>query len=301
MPWLQRDGLVTLTSVLWHDLCMTGTGINGMAGHFGRQMRKERLAHGWSLDELSRRTGINAAHLSRIENGRRPPTEKVAKACDAVFPERRGWYLDWYDESRTWSEVPPGFRSWAEIEEKATTLHVWSPGIVHGLLQTEDYARSMLSTLQGATAEAVAARLANRMERQRRVMARDDPPSAWFIIDELALYRLVGSSEIMAGQLQHLLTVAALPRVTVTVMPAVAHPANASELIIADNVAYVEHMAGGFTYTDEETVTALAARFDNLRGECYRVSESAALIERLGETWAAGVSPLTRTPTAGPA
>jgi transcriptional regulator with XRE-family HTH domain len=301
MPWLQRDGLVTLALMLWHDLCMTGTRINGMAGHFGRQMRKERLAHGWSLDELSRRTGINAAHLSRIENGKRPPTEKVAKACDAVFPERRGWYVDWYDESRTWAEVPPGFRSWAEIEEKATTLHVWSPGIVHGLLQTEDYARSMLSTLQGATAEAVAARLANRMERQRRVMARDDPPSAWFIIDELALYRLVGSSEIMAGQLRHLLTVAALPRVTMTVMPAVAHPANASELIIADDAAYVEHMAGGFTYTDEETVSALAARFDSLRGECYRVSESAALIERLGETWAAGVSPLTRTPTAGPA
>jgi transcriptional regulator with XRE-family HTH domain len=301
MPWLQRDGLVTLALMLWHDLCMTGTRINGMAGHFGRQMRKERLAHGWSLDELSRRTGINAAHLSRIENGKRPPTEKVAKACDAVFPERRGWYVDWYDESRTWAEVPPGFRSWAEIEEKATTLHVWSPGIVHGLLQTEDYARSMLSTLQGATAEAVAARLANRMERQRRVMARDDPPSAWFIIDELALYRLVGSSEIMAGQLRHLLTVAALPRVTMTVMPAVAHPANASELIIADDAAYVEHMAGGFTYTDEETVSALAARFDSLRGECYRVSESAALIERLGETWAAGGSPLTRTPTAGPA
>jgi transcriptional regulator with XRE-family HTH domain len=301
MPWLQRDGLVTLALMLWHDLCMTGTRINGMAGHFGRQMRKERLAHGWSLDELSRRTGINAAHLSRIENGKRPPTEKVAKACDAVFPERRGWYVDWYDESRTWAEVPPGFRSWAEIEEKATTLHVWSPGIVHGLLQTEDYARSMLSTLQGATAEAVAARLANRMERQRRVMARDDPPSAWFIIDELALYRLVGSSEIMAGQLRHLLTVAALPRVTMTVMPAVAHPANASELIIADDAAYVEHMAGGFTYTDEETVSALAARFDSLRGECYRVSESAALIERLGEIWTAGENPLTRTATAGPA
>jgi transcriptional regulator with XRE-family HTH domain len=280
---------------------MTGTRNNGMAGHFGRQVRKERLAHGWSLDELSRRTGINAAHLSRIENGRRPPTEAIAQACDAVFPERRGWFSDWYDESRTWAEVPPGFRSWAEVEEKATTLHVWSPGIVHGLLQTEDYARSMFSTLQGATAEAVAARLANRMERQRRVMARDGPPSAWFVIDELALYRLVGSTQIMAAQLRQLLTVAALPRVTLTVMPAVAHPANASELIIADNVAYAEHMAGGFTYTDEETVSALAARFDNLRGECYRVSESAALIERLGEIWTAGVSPLTRTQMAGPA
>jgi hypothetical protein len=85
----------------------------------------------------------------------------------------------------------------------------------------------------------------------------------------------------MAAQLRHLLTVAALPPVTLTVMPAVAHPGNASELIIADNVAYAEHMAGGFTYTDEGTVSAL--------------------VERLGETWAAGVSPLTRTPMADPA
>jgi transcriptional regulator with XRE-family HTH domain len=280
---------------------MAGTKENGMAGHFGRQVRKERLAHGWSLDELSRQTGINAAHLSRIENGRRPPTEAIAHACDAAFPERRGWFSDWYDESRTWAEVPPGFRSWAEIEEKAATLQVWSPGIVHGLLQTEDYARALISVQPPVSAEIARARLASRMERQRRVMEREDPPSAWFVIDELALYRLVRSAEVMAAQMRQLLVVGALARVTLTVMPAVAHPANASELIIADKVAYAEHMAGGFTYTDEVTVSALATRFDSLRGECYRVSESAALIERLGETWAAGVSPLTRTATGGPA
>jgi hypothetical protein len=229
---------------------------------------------------------------------RRPPTEALAQACDTAFPERRGWFSDWYDESRTWAEVPPGFRSWAEVEEKATSLHVWSPGIVHGLLQTEDYARALISVQPTVTAEITRARLANRMERQRRVIARDDPPSAWFVVDELALYRLVGSTEIMAGQMRQLLAVAALPRVTLTVMPAATHPANASELIIADNAAYTEHMAGGFTYTDDETVSALTTRFDSLRGECYRVSESAALIERLGETWTAGVSPLTRTATA---
>ena len=280
---------------------MAGTKINRVAGHFGRQVRKQRLAHGWSLDELSRRTGINAAHLSRIENGRRPPTEMIAQACDTAFPERRGWFSDWYDESRTWAEAPPGFRSWAEIEEKAATLHVWSPGILHGLLQTEDYAYALISVQPPVTAEIARARLASRMERQRRVMARDDPPSTWFVIDELALYRLVGSAEIMAAQLRQLLTVAGLPRVSLTVMPAVAHPANASELIIADNAAYAEHLGGGYTYTDEEAVSALVTRFDSLRGECYRVSESTALIERLGETWAAGVSPLTRTATAAPA
>jgi hypothetical protein len=106
----------------------------------------------------------------------------------------------------------------------------------------------------------------------------------------------------MAAQMRHLAAVAAMPNVTVTIMPAIAHPANASGFIIAGNsAAYAEHMAGGFTYTDEETVSALAMRFDSLRGECYRVSESAALIERLGEIWTVGENPLTRTATAGPA
>jgi transcriptional regulator with XRE-family HTH domain len=65
------------------------------ATHFGRQMKKERLARGWSLRELSARTEISFTHLSRIENGHRPPTEAVAKACDRVFPERRGWFLEY--------------------------------------------------------------------------------------------------------------------------------------------------------------------------------------------------------------
>ena len=51
----------------------------------------------------------------------------------------------------------------------------------------------------------------------------------------MALYRLVGSPEVMAAQMDRLLEIAALPRVTVTVMPPVAHPANASEFIIVDD------------------------------------------------------------------
>jgi transcriptional regulator with XRE-family HTH domain len=278
---------------------MTGKSSENPAfAHFGRQMKKERLAHGWGLDELSRRTGINPGHLSRIENGRRPPTETLADACDAVFPGRRGWFREYFEDSRAWT--PPGFRSWPEYEDKAARLNVWAPGIVHGLFQTEDYARSLLSTLPGATAEAVAARLANRMERQRRVLHCDDPPSACYVVDHAALYRSVGSAEVMAAQMSRLLEVAALPNVTLQVLPAVAHPATASELIIADDAAYAEHVAGGYAYTDEETVSGLSRLFDSLRGECYRASESLAIIGKAGELWT-GASQATAVPMAGPA
>jgi transcriptional regulator with XRE-family HTH domain len=276
---------------------MTGKPSNPVS-HFGKQLKKERLAHGWSLPELSRRSGIDAGHLSRIENGKRPPTEAIAQACDAVFPERKGWFSEYYEDSRTWA--PPGFRSWAEYEDKAARLNVWAPSILHGLLQTEDYARALLETAMGVTDEIVAARLTSRMSRQQRVLMRENPPSACWIIDHTALYRCVGSAEIMAAQMRHLEQVARLPHVTVQVLPAVAHPATQSGLMIADDAAYAEHVAGGYVFTDQETVTSMDRLFDTLRGECYRVSESLAIIGKAGELWT-GASRATAVPMAATA
>lgn len=269
------------------------------AGHFGRQMRKERLAHGWSLPEFSTRVGFDAGHLSRVENGKRPPSEALAQACDQVFPERRGWFLDWYEESRHWAEVPPGFRNWAELEDKATTLRAWMPGIVTGQLQTEDYARALLATYPGVSDEVIKNRLAARLERQRRVLMRDNPPLVWFVVDEMALYRLVGSPAVMAAQMRQLAAMAAMPNVTLQVLPAVAHPATASGFILADESAYAEHVTSGYVFADE-TVSAMARLFDSLRAESYRASESLALIDRTEKAWTGG-SPVFQAPTAGTA
>jgi transcriptional regulator with XRE-family HTH domain len=266
--------------------------------HFGRQMRKERLARGWSIHELGKRTGIAAGHLSRIENGKRPPTENIADACDAVFPERRGWFTEYYQESRTWA--PAGFRDWPEYENKAARLLEWSPGIITGLLQTEEYAQGLLAVHPGVTSQIVAARLANRMERQRRVLFRDDPPTAVYLMDHAALYRLVGSPGIMAGQMRHLAEVASMPNVTVQILPAVAHPATQSGFMIADDAAYTEHVLGGLVFTEVETVTGLERIFDTLRSECYRASESAAIIGKAAELWT-GESRVTAAATAATA
>jgi hypothetical protein len=223
----------------------------------------------------------------------------VANACDAAWPERRGWFSDYYEESKSWT--PPSFRSFAEYESKAVTLRDWYPGILTGLLQTEDYARAVLSVAPGATAEMLSARLGSRMERQRRVLTRDDPASVWFVVDEMALYRRVGSPAVMAQQMRHLAEVAALAHVTLTVMPAVVHPGNESGFVIADSAAYAEHVGAGYVFTQEETVAALAMRFDTLRAESYRASESLALIERMAGIWTTGVRAATAVPMAASA
>jgi hypothetical protein len=104
----------------------------------------------------------------------------------------------------------------------------------------------------------------------------------------------------MAAQLRRLLDVSVMPGVTVQVLPAIAHPATAGELIITDDAGYVENLVGGAVLTGE-TVSSLMAVFDSLRGECYRVSESVALIERLAEAWKYGANPLTAARTAAAA
>jgi transcriptional regulator with XRE-family HTH domain len=288
-----RDGMIT---------AMDGMGEGGVAGHFARQMRKERLAHGWPLAELGRRTGFDPAHLGRVESGRRPPTEAVAAALDGVFPSRRGWFTDWLSESREWAEIPATFRSWPDYEDRAATIRTWNPGILGGLVQTEDYARALITAQPGVTPEVTNARLATRAERQRRVLDRPgNPPSVWVVADELALYRQVGTTAVMATQMRRLAEIAAMPLVTLTVMPAIAHAANASGFVLADDAAWCEHMAAGGVYTDPQIVTRLAQRFDSLRAESYRASESLAMIDRMAELWSAGVSPLTQTATAASA
>jgi transcriptional regulator with XRE-family HTH domain len=277
---------------VWHhDYMADTTGSKGIAGHFGRQMRRDRLAHGWSITELAARTGLNAAHLSRIENGKRPPTAKIADAMDKVFPERRGWYLQWFDDIRAAPEIPATFRSWSDYEDQSATLRAWTPSVIDGLAQTENYAAAQIATEPGLDISDRKARLAARMARQERVLGRQNPPLVTLLVDEAALYRLLGSAEIMAVQMSQLLKLAERPNITLQVVPEIGHGSLASEYLIADDAVWSEHVITGGTYTALETVRAITLRFDTLRGECYRVSESLALIEKMETAWSGASRP----------
>jgi transcriptional regulator with XRE-family HTH domain len=191
-----------------HDIYVTGTdgtngkGTGGVAGHFGKQVRRDRLARGWSIAELAQRTGLNAAHLSRIEGGRRPPTVRIADALDRVFPDRRGWYLQWLDDIRTAPEIPAEFRSWGDFEDQTATLRAWTPTIIDGLVQVADYAAALIATEPGITSATADGRLKARMARQQRLLDRERPPRVTLLVDELSLFRLVGSAEVMAAQMR---------------------------------------------------------------------------------------------------
>jgi transcriptional regulator with XRE-family HTH domain len=257
---------------------------------FGRTMRKARVAKGWSLREFAAATGVGVSTASMIETGARGPSRRVAEACDKARLGRPSEFTELYEEMQTW--LPPGLRSWTEYEDAARRLDIWIPGVMPGLFQTPDYARALLRTFPGATEEQVTARLAARMGRQARVLEREDGPVITCVIDREALGRLVGSPEIMAAQLRRLLEIAALPRVTIAVLPHIGHSATMSGLVIADHAAaHVEHLTGGLVYIEPDRVAGFEAIFGAVRGECYRVTESTEMIREAEQSWTGGSQP----------
>ncbi len=171
--------------------------------HFGREVQRARLAVGMTLAEMGRVVGYHKSQVSRVERGVRAPTKKFAQMCDLAFPQRAGWFLRFYEDSRQWSAMPPWFRNWIEHEQRAVNLRIWQPSSLSGLVQTESYALAQLRTFPGATAEQVRERLSARMGRQA-ILTREMPvaPMVWFLIDEAALRRRTGSPLIMADQLE---------------------------------------------------------------------------------------------------
>ena len=116
--------------------------------------------------------------------------------------------------------------------------------------------------------------------------------------------RQTGSALIMAEQLERLLTLAELPNVTIQVVPNVAHAELTGGFAIAEAVngsaAYIETALTGQVFEDPKVVLELSARFDALRTEALRGTESLCLIEEGAREWrqqATGERPATQVRT----
>ena len=169
---------------------------------FGAELRHYRTAAGLSQEQLGDRIGYSAALVGAVETARRMPTEDFTARCDVVGELGTGGalarlraHLRDQLHRQVW---PPWFREWPSIEREALSLRSWELAVIPGLLQTADYARAMLrGALPDATDEEVEQQVDARMERQQ-ILARQDPPMLWAIMDEAALRRPVGGARIDA-------------------------------------------------------------------------------------------------------
>jgi hypothetical protein len=110
------------------------------------------------------------------------------------------------------------------MEQAAELIRGYEPHCVPGLLQTEDYARATLSAgYPDALPAETDRRVALRMSRQQ-LLTRPSPPHLWIVIDEAVLHRPAGRPAVMRTQLDHLISAAQQPGITLQVLPFAAGP-----------------------------------------------------------------------------
>lgn len=190
----------------------------------GIKLRQLRLAAGKDVIDVTEAGLGSKAKMSRIETGKGPvriadvralcwlygvdPAATDALAALAPATQQEDWW-------EALGVVPDYFSLYPGLEAAASRIRSFEPLLVHGLLQTEDYARAVISADPGLSPDVVEQRVRFRRERQQRPM-----DGITVIMGEAALRLVAGSAEIMADQLERLRT----SRADVRVLPFSAGP-----------------------------------------------------------------------------
>lgn len=258
------------------------------------ELRRLREAADLTIDDVSEKLECSASKISRIETGHVGVTPRDVRDMLQLYGlggDDREALVQLSREARTrgwwhaYSEVFTG--AFVGLEADASSLRAFQALLVPGLLQTERYAHAVIRAMRpDADEQEVARRVTARMQRQQ-LLAELTPPEYWAVIDEAVLHRAVGGADVMAEQFDRLLQAAALPHVTIQVVPfgAGAHPGMEGPFLIlgfpeqADpDVVYVDSTTGGAYLEMPDDVRRYALMFDHLRAAALKPDDSTDLI-----------------------
>ncbi len=259
---------------------------------FGARLRDIRRDANLTGRALALQTGMHFTKVSRLEHGKQNPSEgdiwAWCRACDAedqisdliaTLRGIEGMYREWRRQLRTGlrllqeSDVP--------LYEKTKLFRIYEHTVFPGLFHTAEYAAAVLSCwvefmgIPNDVTEAVTVRI----ERQRVLYVGEHRFA--FVLAEQVLRTRVGTAETMLGQLDRLLAVMSLPRVSVGIIPAIAERRNWSQVsfwIFDDSLVQIETVSAGLDISQPRELTLYAHMFDQLRESAVYGREARELI-----------------------
>ncbi|MFI0352898.1 helix-turn-helix domain-containing protein [Actinomadura sp. 9N407] len=263
------------------------------------ELRRLRDEAGLTATQVAKRLDWQTSKLTRMERGewQRPNPRDIVDLLDVyeVADERqrealvllarqgrqRGWWHAYKDM------LSERYSTYIGLEVEASSLLTFQPLLIPGLLQNADYARALIiGGPDEATVEEVERKIEIRAERQE-LLTRSQPPQLWGVIDEAAIRRQIGGREVMRAQLQHLLAMTELPRVTLQVIPyaAGAHPGMTGAFSILSfledsdpDAVYVETIAGELFLEEPEEVRHYQLAFRRLNAVALSPRDTLDLI-----------------------
>ena len=267
----------------------------------GSQLRRLREAAGIAPDRAGYEIRASRSKISRMETGRVGlkvrDVEDLLTLYGVTGEQARERYLylaressqpDWWAK---YSDIlPDWFENYLGLESASATIRTFEIQFVHGLFQTEDYARAVTRLgHHSAPAAEIERRVGLRIKRQD-LLTRANPPRIWSVMDEAVLRRPVGGTDVMRGQLHHLIKMAKMPQVTLQVVPfARGGHAGASgsfsvlrfEERYLPDVVYFEQLTGAQYLEQRSDVEHYLEVMDQLSGEALTPAETTRFIERV--------------------
>ncbi len=261
----------------------------------GKRLRVGRITAGFSSqDALAARLGFDRTVIAKAETGERPPTSDVLAAwCEACGLDA-DLFADLTELARSADgPIPSWFEDYLQAEREAQSLLIWSPIVIPGLLQTDDYARALLLAQQTDTSDERIDALVNaRLDRQA-IFERPEPPDVTVVLDEAVLHRLIGSPAVMHDALTHVADMSMRPSIVVQVVPA-SKGANAGiggafDIASADGSPDTLRTDGVEDQTTENRSLVRKHRvaFNRVRGDSLSRDASRELFTKAAEKWKA--------------
>jgi transcriptional regulator with XRE-family HTH domain len=263
-----------------------------------RQLRTER---GLSIDEVTERAMFSATKLSRLETGRVGASPRDIRDLCIVYgitdpaDRERLMVLAREGKQRAWwqqSDLP--YATYIGLEAEAASISDYNTDVVTGLLQVEGYARAIFESGDPPLEAAVLERRVEARIRRRSLLTRDDAPPLHCIMDESALRRPIGGPAVMRAQLERIIEVASLPKVTYQLIPFVAgaHPGLDSNFVILEfskpmvnDVVYVEGVVGNIYLESAAELERYKRIFSRLQSIALDPESSVAMVERIAATY----------------
>jgi transcriptional regulator with XRE-family HTH domain len=196
----------------------------------GTQLRRLREASGISREAAGDAIRASHAKISRLELGRVGIKERDIEDLLTLYgvtdPAERLEYLSLVRRANApgwWQQygdlLPSWFEMYLRLEQAAAFIRTYQVQFIPGLLQTEEYARSVILVgHRSESAEEIDRRVYLRISRQK-MLTEPGSPKLWAVVDEAALSRPFGSPDVMRSQLQRLLEMSDLPNVILQVLP----------------------------------------------------------------------------------
>jgi transcriptional regulator with XRE-family HTH domain len=191
-----------------------------------------RTGNNLSQRDVARELECSVGKISYLESGDRPPStreleevllplyhvpdqkwDEYVNAADAA--DQRGWWDDWEED-----DLPRTDRRYVGLEAGASEVRAFQPTIVHGLLQTPNYARAVMRSLVSHSPVRTARIVELRQRRQASLASENDPLQVRVVLDEAVLKRKVGGATTLRAQLDHLAKMGAeQPNVEIRLLP----------------------------------------------------------------------------------